>query len=325
MAVFTALTHDEVRALLLTYHLGELRDLQGIASGIENSNFFLTTDSGRYVLTVFERLDATQLPFYLGLMSHLAGKGLPVPAPFPTAGGTLFTLSRGKPAAVVARLPGKALLAPQPQHCAQVGDFLARMHLAASDYPAFQPNLRGLGWWKDTATALEPHLPDHPFHELLEEVIFQDSVAREAGFERLPAGPIHADLFRDNVLFEDGGIGGVIDFYFAGCGPWLFDLAVTINDWCVDLESGEFDPPRAAALLDAYHAVRPLTAEERALWRAMLRAAALRFWISRLHDLHMPRPASVLQPHDPARFERMLQRRIRSEQLPWPTGGGASA
>jgi len=325
MAVFTALTHDEVRALLQTYHLGELHDLQGIASGIENSNFFLTTDAGRYVLTVFERLDALELPFYLGLMGHLAAKGLPVPAPFPTTDGRLFTQVRGKPVAVVARLPGKALLAPGPEHCARVGDFLARMHLAASDYTVFQPNLRGLGWWKNTASALQAHLPDHLFHALLEEVIFQDGVARQASFEHLPAGPIHADLFRDNVLFDGSGIGGVIDFYFAGCGPWLFDLAVTINDWCVDLESGAFDAPRAAALLDAYHAVRPLTDEERALWRAMLRAAALRFWISRLHDLHMPRPASVLQPHDPARFERMLQMRVRSEDLPWPAGAGGPA
>jgi homoserine kinase type II len=191
------------------------------------------------------------------------------------------------------------------------------MHLAASDYTVFQPNLRGLGWWKNTATALEPHLSDHLFQRLLEEVIFQDGVARQSAYERLPAGPIHADLFRDNVLFEAGSIGGVIDFYFAGCGPWLFDLAVTVNDWCVDLVTGEFDTPRAVALLQGYHAVRPLLPEEHGLWRAMLRAAALRFWISRLHDLHMPRPASMLQPHDPARFERLLQLRVTASELPW--------
>ena len=325
MAVFTALTHEEARALLLNYRLGELLDLQGIASGIENSNFFITTDQGSHVLTVFERLNAAQLPFYLGLMRHLADKGLPVPAPFPVIDGALFTQIHGKPVAIVARLPGKALLVPGPEHCAQVGHFLAQMHLAAQDYAVFQPNLRGLGWWKNTASALKAHLPHHLFHALLEEVIFQDGVARQASFEHLPAGPIHADLFRDNVLFEDSRIGGVIDFYFAGCGPWLFDLAVTVNDWCVDLESGAFDAPRAAALLDAYHAVRPLQEDERTLWRAMLRAAALRFWISRLYDLHMPRPASVLQPHDPARFERLLRLRVTGEDLPWPAGAGGSS
>jgi homoserine kinase type II len=317
MAVFTALTQDEVRALLQCYRLGALRDVQGITSGIENSNFFLTTDTGQYVLTVFERLDAGQLPFYLGMMRHLARKGLPVPEPYEVADGGLFTEVRGKPAAIVARLPGKAVVAPAPHHCAQVGQFLAQMHLAASDYPVFQPNLRGLGWWKATASALEPHLPDHLFNELLEEVIFQDGVARQPAYEKLPSGPIHADLFRDNVLFEAGAIGGVIDFYFAGCGPWLFDLAVTVNDWCVDLDTGAFDTPRAAALLEGYHAVRPLQESEHQLWRAMLRAAALRFWVSRLHDLHLPRPAAMLQPHDPARFERMLQMRVGTSDLPW--------
>lgn len=317
MAVFTALTHDEVLALLEHYHLGHLRDLQGIASGIENSNFFLTTDSGRYVLTVFERLTPAQLPFYLGLMQHLARRGLPVPEPFETREQALFCQVHGKPAAIVARLAGKAVDAPTPEHCARVGHFLAQMHLAGSDYPVFQPNLRGLGWWKATASTLRPHLSDELFNALVEEVIYQDGVSRRPDADQLPSGPIHADLFRDNVLFDGPLIGGVIDFYFAGCGPWLFDVAVTVNDWCVDLHSGAFDRPRVQALLRAYHAARPLAAVEHSFWRAMLRAAALRFWISRLHDLHMPRPASVLQPHDPGRFERMLQRRISDVELPW--------
>jgi homoserine kinase type II len=319
MAVFTALTHDEVLALLEHYTVGQLRDLQGIASGIENSNFFLDTDAGRSVLTVFERLTAAQLPFYLGLMQHLARRGLPVPEPLETRDEALFATVRGKPAAIVKRLPGKAVQLPDLAQCGQVGGVLARMHLAASDYAVFQPNLRGIGWWKSTAAALEPHLPDNVFCELVEEVIYQDDIARRPDLEQLPAGPVHADLFRDNVLFDGDAVGGIIDFYFAGCGPWIFDLAVTVNDWCVDLESGAFDVPRVTALLQAYHAQRPLLALEHHYWRAMLRAAALRFWISRLHDLHMPRPASVLQPHDPGRFERMLRRRIADTQAPWIT------
>jgi homoserine kinase type II len=317
MAVFTDLTRDEVLALLDQYRLGSLLEFRGIASGIENSNFFLTTDAGQYVLTVFERLEAAQLPFYLGLMQHLARRGLPVPEPFESNGGTLVVQVRGKPAAIVARLPGAAVETPLPRQCAQVGEFLARMHLEAASYPVYQPNLRGVGWWKDAAAALEPHLPDTEFHELIEEVIYQDAVARSAAFEGLPAGPIHADLFRDNVLFQGDAIGGVIDFYFAGCGPWLFDLAVTLNDWCVDLVTGAIDPDKAGGLLRAYHGVRPLQERERELWRAMLRAAALRFWISRLYDLHLPRPAAVLKPHDPARFARMLRLRAHEPDLPW--------
>ncbi len=317
MAVFTDLSRDEVLVLLEQYRLGRLAGLQGIASGIENSNFFLDTDAGRFVLTVFERLCAEQLPFYLGLMQHLARRGLPVPSPEETTGGELFARVRGKPVAVVSRLPGRAIDQATPAQCALVGQFLATMHVQARDYPVFQPNLRGLGWWKDAASALEQHIEDAVFHELIEEIIYQDAVERSAAFEGLPGGPIHADLFRDNVLFEADAIGGVIDFYFAGCGPWLFDLAVTANDWCVDLYSGEFDQEKACSLLGAYHLVRPLQEQEHLLWRAMLRAAALRFWISRLYDLHLPRPAAVLRPHDPSRFARMLQLRVREAELPW--------
>jgi homoserine kinase type II len=317
MAVFTPLTREEVLALLENYRLGEMLEVKGITSGIENSNFFLDTAQGKFVLTVFERLQRSQLPFYLGLMQHLAQRGLPVPEPMVSTDGSLFTEARGKPVAIVSRLPGKAVELVNADQCARMGRLLARMHIEARDYPVFQPNLRGLGWWKDTAAALEPHLPDAVFNDLVEEVIFQDSIARRPDYERLPAGPIHADLFRDNVLFDGEEIGGVIDFYFAGCGPWLFDLAVTVNDWCVDLETGAFDRPRAMALLHAYNEVRPLQDAERLLWPAMLRAAALRFWISRLYDLHMPRPAHVLQPHNPDRFGRMLQLRMREDQPPW--------
>jgi homoserine kinase type II len=320
MAVFTDLSRDETLELLAHYRLGDLVAVRGIASGIENSNFFLTTTSGEYVLTVFERLQAPQLPFYLGLMQHLAQRALPVPEPFPTDTGQLHALVRGKPAAIVTRLPGRAVERPDVAQCAQVGAFLARMHLAAGDYTVFQPNLRGLGWWKDASVALEPHLPDAIFHELLEEVIFQDSAARRPEFEQLPAGPIHADLFRDNVLFDGPAIGGVIDFYFAGCGAWLFDLAVAVNDWCIELDTGRFRAAEAQALLQAYHGLRPLGALEADLWRTMLRAAALRFWISRLYDWHLPRPATVLQPKDPDHFERILRLRVTQPDLPWVHG-----
>jgi len=318
MAVFTALTEAEVERLLQQYSLGRLRRLQGIASGIENSNFFLTTDAGEFVLTVFERLSFAQLPFYLELMQHLARRDLPVPAPRETRAGALMAEARGKPVAIVDRLPGSWVKAPTPAQCALMGDLLGRMHLAARDFPRFQPNLRGIGWWKDALARLEPKLPDPVFHELAEEVIFQDSFFRSPAFEQLPSGPIHADLFRDNVLWEGERIGGVIDFYFAGCSLWLYDLAVTVNDWCVDLASAEFDPARAQALLDAYHAARPLTDLERECWRTALRAAALRFWISRLYDLHLPRDAHTLTPHDPSRFEITLRRRKAEATLPWP-------
>ena len=323
MAVFTALSRTEVNAFLSHFSLGELVELEGIHTGIENTNYFVTTDRGRYVLTVFERLTAKQLPFYLQLMLHLSRKGLPVPEPQPTRSGALLAELKSKPAALVTRLPGSATAEPTAAQCASVGEFLAKMHLAGLDFAPFQPHLRGIGWWKGAVPKLEPHVPDDVMHTLTEELIFQDSFFRSARFEKLPSGPIHADLFRDNVLLvrngEDDRIGGVIDFYFAGCSIWLFDLAITINDWCIEQASGEFEPARAHAMLNAYHAVRPLTEDEQECWRTSLRAAALRFWISRLYDYYLPRPAHLLTPHDPAHFERILKCRTAAASLPWIT------
>jgi homoserine kinase type II len=254
-------------------------------------------------------------------MRHLARRGLPVPAPQENRSGALLSEIKAKPAAIVTRLEGKAVVQPTPQHCALVGDVLARMHRAGADFPLFQPHLRGIGWWKDSVPKLEPHIPEDVFLRLADELIYQDSFFRSARFERLPAGPIHADLFRDNVLIvstpSGDAIGGLIDFYFAGCSIWLFDLAVTMNDWCIDLATGAFDPPRAQAMINAYHAARPLTEEEHECWRTVLRAAALRFWISRLYDFYLPRPAEVLTPHDPTHFERILAHRIADATLPW--------
>ena len=318
MAVFTALGRDDIERFVAHYDLGELLGAEGISAGIENTNYFVTTTHGAYVLTVFERLSFRELPFYLELMLHSAQHELPVPAPQRNHGGALMGELRGKPAAIVTRLPGRSVEHPDITQCSQVGEFLARLHLAGREFPLFQPNLRGIGWWKATLPRLEQFLSSDDYRELAEEVVFQDSFFRSAVFEELPSGPIHADLFRDNVLFDGAHIGGVIDFYFAGCSLWLFDLAVTVNDWCVDLDSGAFDLSRAMALMEAYHARRPLTAAEHSCWRTVLRAAALRFWMSRLDDLHRPRDAHLLVPHDPGRFERMLQRRRSDAPLPWP-------
>lgn len=329
MAVFTEVSHDEAAAFVAPLGVGRLTALRGIQAGIENSNFFVDTLDERgttrhWVLTLFERLTFEQLPFYLELMRHLNARGLAVPVPQPNSTGHLVSEIKGKPAALLTRVPGRSVPAPGVRHCGVLGEFLARMHVAGSDFKIFQPHLRGIGWWKSTLPRLEPHVPDHLFHVLAEEVIHQDSFFRSALFERLPAGPIHADLFRDNCLWIDQAgeprIGGVIDFYFAGCSLWLFDLAVTLNDWCVDLESGAIDAARAGALLEGYHAVRPLTDDEHEAWPTVLRGAALRFWMSRLDDWYRPRRAEMLTPHDPSRFERMLALRIADPAPAWVAG-----
>ena len=310
MAVFTEVSKKDAREVLRRLQIGELVELRGIEGGIENTNYFLTSTQGEFVLTLFERLTAEQLPFYLHLMKHLAHGGIPVPEPRADKYGEILHTVAGKPAAVVSKLRGKSQLAPEPVHCAAVGAMLARMHLVGRDFDRHQPNLRGLPWWNETVPVVLPHLDAAQAALLQSELAYQNHVAASSTYAALPRGPVHADLFRDNVMFAEDTLTGFFDFYFAGVDTWLFDLAVCLNDWCIDLPTGAHHAERAVAMLTAYQSVRQLTAAERELLPAMLRAGALRFWISRLWDFYLPREASMLKPHDPTHFERVLQGRI---------------
>ncbi|GAP38444.1 homoserine kinase [Piscinibacter sakaiensis] len=318
MAVFTEVPFDTARRLIERLDIGTLTTLEGAAGGIENTNYFADTDRGRYVLTVFERLGFEQLPFYLGLMKHLAQRGIPVPDPQADAEGRILLELLGKPAAVVNRLPGRHREAPDRAHAEAVAAMLARMHLAGADFPLRQPNLRGLAWWAETVPVVRPFLDPAQRALIDAELAFQQQLAASAAYGALPAGPIHADLFRDNVMFTDADgedrLGGFFDFYFAGVDRWLFDIAVCLNDWCIDLDTGALVEARAQAFVAAYDAVRPLQANELRLLPALMRAGALRFWISRLWDLHLPRDARMLAPHDPTHFERVLRQRVAQ---PW--------
>ncbi len=323
MAVYTEVSRDEAASLVARLGLGELVELQGIHSGIENTNYYVDTaladgTRGRYVLTVFERLSHAQLPFYLQLMKHLAERGIPVPAPKADAREAIVHTLHGKPAAVVDRLPGRHNLAPDAAHCASLGAMLARMHSAGAGFTLHQPNLRGLAWWIETVPVVLPFLSAEQREVLETELTYQQQVAASAAHAALPRGSIHADLFRDNVMFDDTGAGeritGLFDFYFAATDAFAFDIAVCLNDWCIDLDSGRMAEERATALVAAYDAVRPLASGERRLLPALMRAAALRFWLSRLWDLHMPRDATLLTAHDPSHFERVLRQRIA---VPW--------
>ncbi len=310
MAVFTPVTLDEIIPWAARFPIGTVKSLRGISSGIENSNFFLGTDRDEFVLTLFEKLSFEQLPFYLNLMRHLAERGVRVPAPIASDRGEIINTLHGKPAAIVTKLHGDWQPSPQPVHCREVGAMLAKMHLAGRDYPLYQPNLRGLDWWRETAPVVLPYLPADAQDLLRAEMHFQEAFAASALYRKLPSGPIHADLFRNNVMFDGERLSGFFDFYFAGCDTWLFDVAVTVNDWCIDLDTGETDPDRVRAMLDAYRGERAFTPEEEDAWPAMLRAAALRFWLSRLYDYYLPREAEMLTPHDPTHFERILRHRI---------------
>jgi homoserine kinase type II len=322
MAVFTSVSDDDARLLLERFDLGGLVSLRGITAGIENTNYFLTTTHGEYVLTLFEVLTREQLPFYIELMHHLAERGVPVPQPQTLRDGTRLTTLHGKPCAVVTRLQGGYEPAPGPLHCRLAGATLASAHLAARDFGIRQPNLRGLPWWEATAPKVRPFLDEAQARLLDDSLEEQQRLAATPAWQGLPFGPAHCDLFRDNVLFagtfEDPRMGGFIDFYFAGCDTWLFDVAVAVNDWCIDRATGELVPELAQAWLQAYTETRPFTDAERQAWPAMLRGGALRFWLSRLYDFYLPRPAQTLKPHDPRHFERVLLARHRSTPVSLP-------
>ena len=312
MAVFTSVSEAELNAWLGDYSLGQLLELQAIASGIENTNYFVTTSNGRFVLTLLEKLGADELPFYLNLMAHLARHGIPCPCPVANRRSQFLGELNGKPACIVSRLSGKSTTAPNIAQCAAIGAMLGQMHIAGQSFSQIMPNPRGAAWRAATAPQMRPFLDAEQAALLDSEIALH---ARQ-NWAVLPQGVIHADLFRDNVLLEENRVGGLIDFYFACSDALLYDVAITVNDWCMDAD-GTLDAARAQAFLRAYHAVRPLLDSECEAWPLMLRVAALRFWLSRLFDLHLPRDGELIHAHDPRHFERILKNHIATAQAVW--------
>ncbi len=308
MSVFTTVTPEQLSAWLGNYSIGTLTRLEGIAAGIENTNYYVTTTHGRYVLTLFEKLKANDLPFYLNLMAHLARHGIPSPRPIASLGNEYLGALNGRPAAIVTCVPGCDLQQVDAGHCATIGGLLAEMHLAGASYRAEMPNPRGAKWWRAAMPDVAPFLDPRAAELLQEEVRFQ-ALYR---CEDLPRGVIHADLFRDNVLWDGERVGGIIDFYFACNDALLYDVAIAVNDWC-GTPGAALDRERTTALLAAYHRVRPFNALERGAWPVMLRAGALRFWISRLYDLYLPRPGLLTHAKDPQPVQRVLEHHVACE------------
>jgi homoserine kinase type II len=307
MSVFTPLQREELEAFLAPYGLGRLRDFEGIAAGSENSNFFVSLERGEYVLTLIERGPSQDLPFFIELLDVLHRAGLPVPYALRTDRGDALRSLAEKPALLQPRLSGKHITAPNPHHCAEVGRMLARLHLATREQILERRSDRGLDWMQQEGPSLALSLGEDQLP------LLRDGLAEIAELKpkilALPRANLHADLFRDNVLFDGNHLTGVIDFYNACSGPMLYDLAIAVNDWCSH-PNGELDEERSQALLAAYSRLRRFTPAEAELWRPMLRVACVRFWLSRLIAAQRFAGQSVLIK-DPDEFGRLLQVRQR--------------
>ncbi|WP_215778802.1 homoserine kinase [Paludibacterium sp. B53371] len=300
MSVFTVVEEAALRDWLGQYNL-QLVSFEGIAAGVTNTNYFVHTTHGRYVLTLFETLKLAELPFYLELMSHLARHGVACPAPLLDQQDRLTSMLAGKPACLVTCLNGRDVETPSAVQCRAVGDMLASQHRAAATFKLQMDNPRGPAWWQRTADTL------YPLMAPADAELLRDEIARQAGLRQspLPRGVIHADLFKDNVLMDGDRIAGFIDFYYACNDVLIYDVAIAVNDWA-RLPDGSIDAGLARAFLQGYQSVRPFSAAESSAWPLMLRAAALRFWVSRLLDLHHPMPGSLTYTKDPDVFRQLL-------------------
>ena len=314
MSVFTPLTRPELETFLAPYDLGRLLDFQGIAAGTENSNFFISLEQGEFVLTLVERGPSEDLPFFIELLDVLHDADMPVPYALRDRDGNALREVAGKPALLQPRLSGKHIKSPNSQHCAQVGELLAHIHLATRGQIIQRRTDRGLDWMQACGEELMPRL--NSAQQALLQAALAEMNTCKTQIMALPQANLHADMFRDNVMFEGTHLTGVIDFYNACSGPMLYDIAITLNDWCCD-EQGHIDVPRAQALLGAYAALRPFTASEAELWPLMLRVACVRFWLSRLIAAESFAGMDVLI-HDPAEFEiRLAARQQVTLHLPF--------
>lgn len=306
MAVYTQVSLDMLEAFLAGFDIGHARSFKGIAEGVENSNYLLETDRGRFILTLYEkRVNAGDLPYFLGLMGHFARAGLRVPAPVADRTGEVIHQLAGRPACVIEFLSGVSVSEPDPVHCAALGTTLAHMHKAGVDFPGHRVNSMGpqalaalAGQCLDRADSIAPE-----FAAKLGSLMRRFAAQWPGG---LPSGAVHADLFPDNVLFLDHEISGLIDFYFAATDAFAYDLAICLNAWCFSQDGQAFHEARARAMLQSYCKERDLNADERAALNLLCQAAAWRFLVTRAYDwLNTPTDA-VVNRKDPLAYLRRL-------------------
>ncbi|MFG1380353.1 homoserine kinase [Xanthobacter versatilis] len=306
MAVYTDVAPAELEAFLSGYDIGTLTSFHGIAEGVENSNFLVQTTRGSYILTLYEkRVNRDDLPFFIGLMEHLAARGLSCPQPVAQRSGAVLSEIAGRPAAMVTFLPGVSVRRPTVEHCAELGRGLAQLHLAGADFAMRRANNLSVAGWRPLFVAADGQADD--VAPGLADAIAAELATLEASWPQgLPAGVIHADLFPDNAFFLDEKLSGIIDFYFACTDFLAYDVAVCLNAWCFEPD-GSYNVTKGRALLSGYEAVRPLSGAEKAALPRLARGAALRFLLTRLVDwLNVPEGALV-RPKDPLEYLKKLR------------------
>lgn len=304
MAVFTSISFDELKVWLDEYSLEALVNFQGISSGVTNTNYLVTTISAKYILTIFEDTTTDKLPFYLNLMTFLADRQVVCPLPIKNKHQSCISLLKDKPALLVSFLGGSERSLVNQDDCYLVGRALAKLHSAANDFPEKRPNSRGLNWIEETSSALSGKLSEHDLQIIDSECLFQ----RKYYGSKLPEGIIHADLFRDNVLFDKNKISGMIDFYYACNDKYVYDIAITANDWCIN-DTGDIEDKKMKDLLRGYESIRALENEEVSAIPIFLRLAALRFWVSRLYDSFNIRDGKDITTKNPNHFKNILLKR----------------
>ena len=306
MAVYTEVSDEALQSFLDTYDLGALHSCKGIAEGVENSNFLIATDAGQYILTLYEkRTNEADLPFFVGLMQHLAAKGINCPQPVPNRAGEALGRLSGRPACIVTFLDGVWLRQPGAAQCGAVGEALARLHIAGADYTGFRANALSLQGWPPLAQAAGARADD-VFAGLADFITQELQFLQHNWPQSLPKGIIHADLFPDNVFFLKGALSGLIDFYFACTDMLAYDLAICLNAWCFETD-GSFNLTKGQNMLRGYQMVRPLSGEETASLPVLARGAALRFMLTRLVDwLNVP-PGALVKPKDPMEYFKKLR------------------
>jgi homoserine kinase type II len=312
MAVYTEVSFDDLEDVLSDYEIGAPRSFKGIAEGVENSNFALQTSTGSYILTLYEkRVHKEDLPFFLGLMEHLAARGIACPLPVRRRDGAQWMILNGRPAALLTWLDGLSLRRPEVAHCAEAGAALAMLHEAGKDFAISRPNALGPDGWKPliAATADKADTVQDGLRALIADAMRGFESAWPHG---LPQGVIHADLFPDNVLFMDGKVSGLIDFYFACNDAFAYDLAVMLNAWCFE-NDGAYNITKGKALIGAYRKRRDLTDAERDALPVLARGAALRFLLTRLYDWLNPDPMALVRPKDPREYSRRLRFHLKAK------------